>query len=146
MISTKDFDPKGTYVGRVWRPDVGPALVRLDGGDVLDITSRACPTMHDLLEGERPAATARAAKGDVICGLDDLVESSLSASQLRFSVTETILTVHISQISISALHLMRFAKTLHLSKGYSTLILVNFTYTATVLNLKMSSSLFGSAA
>lgn len=81
MISTKDFDPKGTYVGRVWRPDVGPALVRLDGGDVLDITSRACPTMHDLLEGEQPAATARAAKGDMICGLDDLVESSLSAAQ-----------------------------------------------------------------
>jgi len=81
MISAKDFDPKGIYVGRVWSPDVGPALVRLEGGDVVDITSRACPTMHDLLEGDHPAETARAANGEVICGLEDLVASSLAAAQ-----------------------------------------------------------------
>ncbi|MCV2875033.1 fumarylacetoacetate hydrolase family protein [Rhodobacteraceae bacterium XHP0102] len=81
MISTKDFETNGIYVGRVWRPGIGPALVRLDGGDVVDITSRDCPTMHDLLEGDDPAAAARAAKGAVICGLDDLVASSLAAAQ-----------------------------------------------------------------
>jgi fumarylacetoacetate (FAA) hydrolase family protein len=37
--------------------------------------------MHDLLEGDHPAEAARAAKGEVICGLDDLVASSLAAAQ-----------------------------------------------------------------
>ena len=81
MISYKDFDPKGIYVGRIWRPDVGPTLVRIEGENVFDITSRDLHTMHDLLEVTDPAATARATKGVQVTVLDALVESSLEAAR-----------------------------------------------------------------
>ncbi|MBK5933680.1 fumarylacetoacetate (FAA) hydrolase family protein [Rhodovulum imhoffii] len=60
-------DKKALLVGRVWRPGIGPALVRLDGNAVTDITHRQIPTMQALLETEYPAATARAAPGDPFC-------------------------------------------------------------------------------
>ncbi len=68
--------PNAIFVGRVWRPGHGPALVRLDGDTVLDITSRALPTMQALLETDEPAATARAAKGEALGTLGDLVAGS----------------------------------------------------------------------
>jgi Fumarylacetoacetate (FAA) hydrolase family protein len=74
MISAKDFDQAGIYVGRVWRPGIGPSIVRLEGGDVLDISSQDLPTMHDLLEKDGPAIAAREAKGEVVCTLNDLVQ------------------------------------------------------------------------
>jgi fumarylacetoacetate (FAA) hydrolase family protein len=47
-----EIDPSGTYVGRAWRPGVGPAVVALLGGRVVDVTSRAAPTVSALLEAE----------------------------------------------------------------------------------------------
>lgn len=66
----------GTFVGRVWRPGIGPAVVRLDGQDVIDITSRDIPTMQALLDHADPAGAARAATGAVICTLAELVAGS----------------------------------------------------------------------
>ena len=40
----------GTYVARVWLAGVGPALAHLRGDTLYDITSKAAPTMRDLLE------------------------------------------------------------------------------------------------
>ena len=40
----------GLFVGRVWREGVGPSLAAVRGGRVFDITTRAAPTMRDLLE------------------------------------------------------------------------------------------------
>ncbi len=66
-----------TLVGRVWHPDrAGPAIVRIDGDDVVDITSREIPTMRDLLETEDPTATARRARGEVIASVKSLVADS----------------------------------------------------------------------
>jgi len=48
-----------TLVGRVWRPDMGPAVVAVHHDGVYDI-SRACPTMRDLCESADPAASAAA--------------------------------------------------------------------------------------
>ncbi|MGV8985409.1 MAG: fumarylacetoacetate hydrolase family protein [Cypionkella sp.] len=42
--------PNATYVTRVWLPGVGPALAQLRDGYLFDITSKAAPTMRDLLE------------------------------------------------------------------------------------------------
>lgn len=42
--------PTGTWLTRVWRPGLGPALAHLRDGVLHDITSRAAPTMRDLLE------------------------------------------------------------------------------------------------
>ncbi len=76
MLPYDNPNPEATFVGRVWRPGHGPALVRLDGDTVLDITSRALPTMQALLETDEPAATARAAKGEALGTLGDLVAGS----------------------------------------------------------------------
>ena len=69
-------DPKGTFVGRIWRPGIGPALIRLEGDEVVDITSTALPTMQALLEADDPATTARAAPGTPVCTLSELTEGS----------------------------------------------------------------------
>ena len=45
-----DLPQSGLFVGRVWRAGIGPALVTLRNGHVFDITTRAAPTMRDLLE------------------------------------------------------------------------------------------------
>ncbi|WP_077962278.1 fumarylacetoacetate hydrolase family protein [Ensifer adhaerens] len=63
----------GTFVGRVWRPDVaGPSLVVLRDGALYDITSRVTPTMRDLLELSDPVHHARAAPGEHLLSLEDI--------------------------------------------------------------------------
>ncbi|WP_306120353.1 MULTISPECIES: fumarylacetoacetate hydrolase family protein [unclassified Roseitalea] len=70
---------EGTFVGRVWREDVGgPALVALREGAVVDITSRQAPTMRDLLELDDPVGHARSAPGETLGSVADLVETGRS--------------------------------------------------------------------
>ena len=72
-----DFS-KGTFVGRVWLPDVaGPALVALRDGVLYDITSADVPTMRDLLERDDPAAFVRGAEGRPVGTLDSILEQSV---------------------------------------------------------------------
>jgi fumarylacetoacetate (FAA) hydrolase family protein len=55
-----------TLVGRVWCPGIGPRLVAVHDGDLVDMTGLG-PTMSDLLEQELPAddvRTACAERGD----------------------------------------------------------------------------------
>lgn len=60
-------DLAGTFVGRVWRPDVsGPSIVTLRDGDVVDITSRAAPLVADICEMGDPAGYVRTAPGVVL--------------------------------------------------------------------------------
>ena len=76
-VRAGDFS-KGTFVGRVWLPDVaGPALVVLRDGVLLDITSADVPTMRDLLEQDNPAAFVRAAEGRPVGTLDSILEQSV---------------------------------------------------------------------
>lgn len=78
----RDAD-RAALVGRVWRDDLGgPSLVAIRGGRAFDITSRALPTMRDLLEQDDPAATLRAAEGEDlgnISGLRLLAPADLQA-------------------------------------------------------------------
>jgi len=60
---------RATLVGRVMRPDVGPAIVAVRDGDLVDITSRDAPTMRDLMEMRAPADYARNAKGEAFASL-----------------------------------------------------------------------------
>ncbi len=80
MLPYSNPTDEALHVGRVWRPGIGPALVRLDGEKVVDITSRALPTMQALLETADPAQSARAAKGEQIGTLGDLVAGSAKAT------------------------------------------------------------------
>ncbi|EPX78691.1 fumarylacetoacetate hydrolase family protein [Salipiger mucosus] len=76
MLPRSNPHPDGIFVGRVWRPGLGPALVTLRGETLLDITDPAHPTMRDLLELDDPASTVRSATGEEIGTLADLVAGS----------------------------------------------------------------------
>ncbi|WIV52486.1 fumarylacetoacetate hydrolase family protein (plasmid) [Marivivens sp. LCG002] len=62
----------GLFVGRVERPGIGPSLVVLRDGALVDITSREVPTMRDLLEREDAAAYAKSATGETIGTFEDV--------------------------------------------------------------------------
>ncbi len=55
-----DDAERALLVGRIWQPGVGPVLVGVRGDAVVDL-SRTAPTCSQLLDGEAPAATVRAA-------------------------------------------------------------------------------------
>ena len=76
MLPHHNPDPNALFVGRVWRPGVGPALVMLRGDRVIDITHSAAPTMRDLLERDDLLAYLRGAQGEDIGALSDLVAGS----------------------------------------------------------------------
>lgn len=80
MLPQRNPDPQAIFVGRVWRPGIGPCLVKPDGDRVVDITSRDLPTMQALLELDDPAAAARAAKGTAFAALEDLAAASIAAA------------------------------------------------------------------
>lgn len=66
----------GALVGRIWRPELqGPSVVALRDGMVVDI-SASYPTVRDLCETPDPAAALRAAKGETVGTLEDLLANS----------------------------------------------------------------------
>jgi fumarylacetoacetate (FAA) hydrolase family protein len=66
----------GALAGRVWRPDVeGPSVVAVRAGGVFDI-SAASPTMRDLCETADPAASLRAAAGERLGALEDILANT----------------------------------------------------------------------
>ncbi|WP_454916000.1 fumarylacetoacetate hydrolase family protein [Xanthobacter sediminis] len=66
----------GVLLGRVWRPGIGPSVVTVRHGVVLDITARAAPTVRDVLELDEPARYVAQAAGEGICSLGDLLAAS----------------------------------------------------------------------
>ena len=61
---TLDLPETGTFVGRVWLPEAdGPGVVVRRGDELVDITSRAIPTMQALLEMDDPVGAATNAVG-----------------------------------------------------------------------------------
>lgn len=63
-------------LGRVWRPDVaGPAVVTLRDGVLVDVT-RAFATSRDLCEAKDPAAALRAAQGEPVGTLADVLANT----------------------------------------------------------------------
>lgn len=74
-----DEETVGTWIGRVWRPEIGPSVVTLRDGNLVDITSRNAPTVRDVLEMNDPVAHVRSSEGEAI-GLPDAV---LGASERK---------------------------------------------------------------
>jgi len=67
---------QGALLGRIWRPEVqGPSVVALRNGMVVDI-SASYPTVRDVCEAPEPAAALRAAQGEVVCTLEELLTNS----------------------------------------------------------------------
>jgi fumarylacetoacetate (FAA) hydrolase family protein len=66
----------GTLAGRVWRPDVkGASVVAIRADGVSDVTS-SFPTMRDLCETHDPAASLKAAAGEHIGALGDILSNT----------------------------------------------------------------------
>lgn len=80
MIPHSNPSPEATFVGRVWRPGIGPCLVVLRGNTVIDITSKDAPTMRDLLERDDLIAFVRAAEGEAIGSLSDIKSGSIEGA------------------------------------------------------------------
>lgn len=75
------LDPEGRYLGRLWRRGLGPCVVALRDGRLLDVTSRAAPTLSALLEGDDPWAAC--AGGADLGPLADWEARSLAAAASR---------------------------------------------------------------
>ena len=66
-----------SLVGRIWNPDVaGPSLVRVEDGNLFDVTCAAAPTMRDLLEMDDPAAFLRSHAGTPVGTVDEIAANS----------------------------------------------------------------------
>jgi len=77
MLPLENPLPEATLVGRIWRPDVsGASLVTLRGERVIDITSRAAPTMRDLLELDDPVRHLDGIAGDDLGSLAEIAATS----------------------------------------------------------------------
>ncbi len=63
-----DMPREGTFVGRVWREGLGPCVVVLRDGEVVDITARGRATVSELLAGPDPVGVARGAQGERLAG------------------------------------------------------------------------------
>ena len=68
IIPTLDSD--GLWLGRVERAGIGPSIVTLRQGRVVDITSATAPTARDVLERDDAADYLRAAKGEDVGPLE----------------------------------------------------------------------------
>ncbi|CAN7683365.1 fumarylacetoacetate hydrolase family protein [Bosea sp. LjRoot90] len=67
---------RAALAGRVWRPELaGPSVVKLRGDEVIDVTA-TFPTMRDLCETADPATALRAANGESLGSLADLLANS----------------------------------------------------------------------
>ena len=81
-VLPEDFG-RGTFAGRVWRPEVaGPSVVRLDPDGVVDVTG-TWATMRDLLEEPDPAAALRGAAGERVAGLEDCLAATAAGQADR---------------------------------------------------------------
>lgn len=82
MILKKD-EAAGLWLGRVWRPGVGPCVVTLRDGQLVDITSKAAPTVRDVMELDDPAAHVRGADGVAIGTTEDFAVIGASGDDAR---------------------------------------------------------------
>jgi fumarylacetoacetate (FAA) hydrolase family protein len=68
---------EGTFLGRAHTPGhEHPLLVTVRDGTVVDITSRAAPTVRDICELQDPAGYVRAADGRPLGSLDEIATNS----------------------------------------------------------------------
>ena len=73
----------GTFVTRIWRPGIGPALALHRNGDLIDITSSTSPTMRDLLERDDLPGYLATVAGTLIAPLADLDRHEPAADDLH---------------------------------------------------------------
>ncbi|WP_211110369.1 fumarylacetoacetate hydrolase family protein [Acuticoccus mangrovi] len=83
MTNALPEDAGARLLGRVWRPGIGPAVVTVRDGDVIDMTSRDHPTVRDVTEAADPAAVVAAAEGEAIGSVADILSNADEATRDR---------------------------------------------------------------
>ncbi|MCC5973985.1 MAG: fumarylacetoacetate hydrolase family protein [Rubellimicrobium sp.] len=72
--------PSGALLaGRVWREEIGPSVVTLREGHLVDVTCREVPTMRDLVEREDAALWLAQAGGEDLGPLAEVAAASVEA-------------------------------------------------------------------
>ncbi len=81
-----DLPTDALFLGRVWRARIGPSLVTLREGRLLDITTQAAPTMRDVLEQADIAGFVASIPGEDIGSLTEVAVASVepTAEVTRF--------------------------------------------------------------
>ena len=74
MTILTQSEQSGLWLGRVWLPGTGPAVVTLRDTQLVDITSSSAPTVRDVLELENPAEYVSAAEGSPVGTLEQLAQ------------------------------------------------------------------------
>ncbi len=72
-----EMPSSGTFVGRVWRPGIGPAVVALRAGRLFDITTKAAPTLAVLFEQEDVPGFVAGIAGEDIGPLAEIAAASV---------------------------------------------------------------------
>jgi fumarylacetoacetate (FAA) hydrolase family protein len=84
-VNLLPLDDAAILLGRVLRPAIGPSIIAIRDGAVIDITAKQAPTIRDVLELDDPAGYVRSAKGEELGPLSAIAEATLqetSAAQL----------------------------------------------------------------
>jgi len=74
-ITSPSLNPVGLWLGRVERADLGPSIVTLREGQLIDITTKEAPTVRDILEMEDACEYVSSVNGQAIGSIDDLPEN-----------------------------------------------------------------------
>ncbi|MDQ6434682.1 fumarylacetoacetate hydrolase family protein [Mesorhizobium sp. LHD-90] len=82
MTDLLQLPGEGVFVGRARMAGTPyPLVVTVRGGDVVDITSKAAPTVRDICEMDDPASYARSAQGRAIGSLAAIAKYSIEAGR-----------------------------------------------------------------
>jgi len=71
-LTLSEAETGGLWLGRVERPGIGPAVVTVRDGIVVDITGKAAPTVRDVMELDDPAGHVTAASGEELGRVEDI--------------------------------------------------------------------------
>ena len=102
MNATLALPDNGVFLGRIWRPGIGPAIVTLRGGQLHDITSREAPTVSALLEHDDPAALMAARPGEPLGPLEAVLTPTDDADALRLLAPCDLQAVKASGVTFAA--------------------------------------------
>ena len=82
--SDLQLDETATLIGRVERKSIGPSIVTVRDGVILDISKKSAPTVRDVLELDDPVTYVRSVKGEPLGQPAEIAEASLNENSSNY--------------------------------------------------------------